>query len=46
MADTILIIDFGSQLTQVARRLRKLVSTPNSPCTSAPKNIVAASPRA
>ncbi|MGB2240811.1 MAG: glutamine-hydrolyzing GMP synthase, partial [Candidatus Puniceispirillaceae bacterium] len=46
MADTILIIDFGSQVTQlIARRLRETgVYTEILPCTTAPDNIAAAAP--
>ena len=46
MADTILIIDFGSQVTQlIARRLRETgVYTEIQPCTTAPDNIAAAAP--
>jgi len=47
MADTILIIDFGSQVTQlIARRLRETgVYTEILPCTTAPDNIAAAAPK-
>jgi GMP synthase (glutamine-hydrolysing) len=47
MADTILIIDFGSQVTQlIARRLRETgVYTEILPCTTAPNNIAAAAPK-
>ena len=47
MADTILIIDFGSQVTQlIARRLRETgVYTEILPCTTAPHNIAAAAPK-
>ena len=47
MADTILIIDFGSQVTQlIARRLRETgVYTEILPCATASNNIVAAAPR-
>ena len=47
MADTILIIDFGSQVTQlIARRLRESgVYTEILPCTTAPDNIAAAAPK-
>ena len=47
MADTILIIDFGSQVTQlIARRLREIgVYTEILPCTTAPNNIAAAAPK-
>ena len=47
MADTILIIDFGSQLTQlIARRLRETgVYTEILPCTIAPNKIAAAAPQ-
>ena len=47
MADTILIIDFGSQVTQlIARRLRETgVYTEILPCTTAADNIVAAAPK-
>jgi len=46
MADTILIIDFGSQVTQlIARRLREIgVYTEILPCTTNPDNIAAAAP--
>ena len=46
MADTILIIDFGSQVTQlIARRLRETgVYTEIQPCNTAPDNIAAAAP--
>jgi GMP synthase (glutamine-hydrolysing) len=46
MADTILIIDFGSQVTQlIARRLRESgVYTEILPCTTDPKNIRTAAP--
>jgi len=46
MADKILIIDFGSQVTQlIARRLREIgVYTEILPCTTAPDNIAAAAP--
>ena len=44
MADTILIIDFGSQVTQlIARRLREIgVYTEILPCSTAPDSIAAA----
>jgi GMP synthase (glutamine-hydrolysing) len=47
MADTILIIDFGSQVTQlIARRLREIgVYTEILPCTTDPKNISNAAPK-
>ena len=47
MADTILIIDFGSQVTQlIARRLRETgVYTEILPCTTVPDNIAAAAPK-
>ena len=47
MADTILIIDFGSQVTQlIARRLRENgVYTEILPCTTAPDNITTAAPK-
>ena len=47
MADTILIIDFGSQVTQlIARRLREIgVYTEILPCTTAPDNIAVAAPK-
>ncbi|MBT6416318.1 glutamine-hydrolyzing GMP synthase [Candidatus Puniceispirillum sp.] len=47
MADTILIIDFGSQVTQlIARRLREAgVYTEILPCTTDPENISAAAPQ-
>ena len=46
MADTILIIDFGSQVTQlIARRLRETgVYTEILPCTTDPEKIAAAVP--
>ncbi|MGB2294979.1 MAG: glutamine-hydrolyzing GMP synthase, partial [Candidatus Puniceispirillum sp.] len=46
MADTILIIDFGSQVTQlIARRLREAgVYTEILPCTTDPENIRTAAP--
>jgi GMP synthase (glutamine-hydrolysing) len=46
MADTILIIDFGSQVTQlIARRLRETgVYTEILPCTTNPEKIAAAVP--
>lgn len=46
MADTILIIDFGSQVTQlIARRLREAgVYTEILPCTTDPENIKNAAP--
>jgi len=46
MADTILIIDFGSQVTQlIARRLRETgVYTEILPCTADPEKIAAAAP--
>ena len=46
MAGTILIIDFGSQVTQlIARRLRETgVYTEILPCTTAPDNIAVAAP--
>ena len=46
MADTILIIDFGSQVTQlIARRLRETgVFTEILPCTIDPEKIAAAVP--
>ena len=47
MADIILIIDFGSQVTQlIARRLRETgVYTEILPCTTASNNIAAAKPK-
>ncbi len=47
MADTILIIDFGSQVTQlIARRLRETgVFTEILPCTAVPDNIAASAPK-
>ena len=47
MNDTVLIIDFGSQVTQlIARRLREAgVYTEILPCTTDPAKITAASPR-
>ena len=47
MADTILIIDFGSQVTQlIARRLREIgVYTEILPWSTAPDNIAAAAPK-
>ena len=46
MSDTILIIDFGSQVTQlIARRLREAgVFTKILPCTTDPENIKTCSP--
>ena len=46
MADTILIIDFGSQVTQlIARRLRETgVYTEVLPCTTDPEKISTAAP--
>ena len=45
--DSILIIDFGSQVTQlIARRLREAgVYTEIMPCTGDPEHITAAAPR-
>ena len=45
--DSILIIDFGSQVTQlIARRLREAgVYTEIMPCTGDPESITAAAPR-
>ena len=47
MTDTILIIDFGSQVTQlIARRLRESgVYTEILPCTTASNNIAAVEPK-
>jgi len=47
MTDTILILDFGSQVTQlIARRLREDgVYTEILPCTAAPERITALSPK-
>ncbi|MGC6452659.1 MAG: glutamine-hydrolyzing GMP synthase, partial [Candidatus Puniceispirillaceae bacterium] len=47
MNDSVLIIDFGSQVTQlIARRLREAgVYTEILPCTTDPANISAAAPR-
>ena len=47
VADTVLIIDFGSQFTQlIARRLRETgVYTEILPCTTDPKNISRAAPK-
>ena len=47
MADKILIIDFGSQVTQlIARRLREIgVYTEILPCTTASDNIAVAAPK-
>ena len=45
--DSVLIIDFGSQVTQlIARRLREAgVYTEILPCTTDPQKITAAAPR-
>ena len=47
MNDSVLIIDFGSQVTQlIARRLREAgVYTEILPCTTDPQKITAAAPR-
>ncbi len=47
MNDSVLIIDFGSQVTQlIARRLRENgVYTEILPCTTAPEKIEAVKPR-
>ncbi len=47
MNDSVLIIDFGSQVTQlIARRLREAgVYTEILPCTTDPQKVTAAAPR-